>query len=548
MRNPPSIVPIVVPPWLLVAASTACGQFAPQTTTMWAPYLEWRVENPSFDGNPFDLQASVTFVHEESGEHRTTGMFYDGGSVWKFRFTGMRTGTWRFATESSDPELDALEGTVTVLPQPDSEITGFLISSQGKFAVQTGDEGTLRGTILQVYWGAERLFSPSFDGLPADVREYGNAEYVEAMVRHLLDRGCNALAINVNNQWFKAGADSYDQHNSENPDLETFRALETAIVTAHRLGARIHFWLWGDEQRGWTPIGVGGINGPADRRLQRYIAARLGPLPGWTMAYGFDLEEWVNETQLRDWAGFMHQHLGWPHLLMARSFSNAELDVLSNDNRPVANFYQDAVRTVQRDPKRPHFYERRFLYTRDNWDMENTLTAFWEFAMAGGVGSSWGIYYWADQAPDYPQPELLRTHATFWRQRLLLDLAPVNQPSDGFVLQDSHNTNFVFFKKNTSSIRLDLSQMSGEQPAIAVDARKAYEELALGTLPRGTHTWQAPYRSDWAIAVGRFAPPSGETGERDRTPPVPPGGLRVRVISDIDNFRTVPKQNERSKR
>ena len=74
------------------------------------------------------------------------------------------------------------------------------------------------------------------------------------------------------------------------------------VVIAHRNGASLHMWAWGDESRRWTPIGVGGINGTPDRRLQRYIASRLGPLPGWTMGYGFDLQEWVSESQTQAWA------------------------------------------------------------------------------------------------------------------------------------------------------------------------------------------------------------------------------------------------------
>ena len=78
-----------------------------------------------------------------------------------------------------------------------------------------------------------------------------------------------------------------------------------------------HLWTWGDEQRNMTPARWG-INGNVDKRLQRYIGARLGPLPGWTMGYGFDLDEWVKVSELDVWRDYMHDHLGWPHLLGGR--------------------------------------------------------------------------------------------------------------------------------------------------------------------------------------------------------------------------------------
>lgn len=46
--------------------------------------------------------------------------------------------------------------------------------------------------------------------------------------------------------------------------------------------------------------------------------------------------------------------------------------------------------------------------------------------------------------------------------------------------------------------------MDGPQPAIALDTMKPYAELDLGTLDPAERTWRAPYRSDWAIAVGAF--------------------------------------------
>ena len=85
----------------------------------------------------------------------------------------------------------------------------------------------------------------------------------------------------------------------------TFRVLEILCDMAQQRGMFVHIWQWGDEQRLWSALGIpadgdvpgdsGGVNGVADRRLQRYIAARLGPLPNWALGYGFDLYEWADE-------------------------------------------------------------------------------------------------------------------------------------------------------------------------------------------------------------------------------------------------------------
>jgi len=62
-----------------------------RTVSRLGDFAEWTLANPSFGGNPYDLQANAVFVHADSGERRTTPMFYAGGEQWKFRFTGSKS-------------------------------------------------------------------------------------------------------------------------------------------------------------------------------------------------------------------------------------------------------------------------------------------------------------------------------------------------------------------------------------------------------------------------------------------------------------------------
>ena len=95
--------------------------------------------------------------------------------------------------------------------------------------------------------------------------------------------------------WFKKGALDRNMVSSSDltePDLDVFDALEYAINHAHRRGGRAHIWAWGDQDRRQTPNFLpGGVLGDAHKRLMRYMAARLGPLPGWCMNFGFDTLE-----------------------------------------------------------------------------------------------------------------------------------------------------------------------------------------------------------------------------------------------------------------
>jgi CubicO group peptidase (beta-lactamase class C family) len=489
------------------------GNLGSRAGVMW-DCMEWSVKNVSHSGNPFDVPAMATFTHAGTGQKRTTEMFYDGDDTWRFRFTGTRAGKWTFKTSSNVPELNGHTGAVTIADNPDRNIKGFLTHVGNKYAIQVKDDTDLRGYLFNAYMS--RVKHPAFlDEFGSDMKQVETK--ARACLKHALANGFEIVFVHVNNNWFKLGVREHNKHDSENPDRLAFRVLETIIKTIHTAGGRVHIWAWGDESRKWTPRGVpGGINGKTDGRLQRYIAARLGPLPGWTMGYGFDLHEWTNTEQLNVWAAFLHRHFGWQHLLCARGHrleGPSNLNSYDGFGRNVALTatahgpadYQEIAEDMDGDLARPHLYEERHSYKRDgfNLDMDGTRRLLWWETMAGGMGGFYGFY--PDSPYPYPNPEQLRTHYTFWHtnSRFRLDMQRANSLSNGtHVLSVPSKIHCVFYGESASSIHMDLSGMPGAQPAIAVDTKKKQKEIKIGTLSAKEHVWKAPYRSDWAIAVG----------------------------------------------
>ncbi len=489
--------------------------FGDRAGIMWR-CMEWSVENVSCSGNPFDVVATVTFNHADSGEKRTTEIFYDGARTWKFRFTATQPGKWTFATKGDVPALNGHRGAITVKENVDPKIKGFLANLGNKYAIQAKNGSDIKGYIFNIYMGRVKL-SAFLDDFGTDMKQVERK--AKSYLEHALSDGFEIVFVHVNSNWFKFGAKKHSEHNSENPEPLTFRVLEKIIKTVHASGGRVHIWAWGDESRKWTPRGVlGGINGKADRRLQRYIAARLGPLPGWTMGYGFDLHEWTNAEELNAWAAFLHKHFGWQHLLCARGqrlkgpFNINSYDgfgrgvtLTTTSHGPVD--YQEIVEDLDGDLELPHLYEERHSYKRSgfNLDMDGTRRLLWSESMAGGMGGFWGFY--PESPHPYPNPEQLRTHYTFWhtKKRFMLDMQRANNlASGGYVLRVPSNTHYIFYNENASSIRMNLSRMAGVQPGIAVDTKKEYDEIEIGTLSSKEHIWKAPYRSDWTIAVGNF--------------------------------------------
>lgn len=71
-------------------------------------------------------------------------------------------------------------------------------------------------------------------------------------------------------------------------------------------------------------------------------------------------------------------------------------------------------------------------------------------------------------------------------------------------LRDPAYEQFVFYSEQTGEVRMDLSGADEGLAAVAVDTRKPYEEIDLGTLDAEEQIWEAPYRSNWAVAVGEY--------------------------------------------
>lgn len=479
--------------------------------TVWRPFVEWSFDNPSYQGNPFDLVATVTFSHTESGTSHRTEMFYAGGDTWNVRFTGTRVGLWSWQSTSDDPELDGLSGSVWMDPNPG--VNGF-VAAQGDNWVFSGTD---RAFVPQLV-----MYAPPdyFHNQPAVV----DADIERLMVQH----GFSGFHIPVFCRWAQLDEERCDLVSDRDPDLRTFEALEMAIDKVHAVGGSVHLWAWGDHSRHQTPIDWDGLNGADDQRIQRYIAARLGPLPGWTIGYGYDLDEWVVEQDLATWHDYLHQHLGWSHLLGGRSAGPNQgtdhsgeqiyegLDYSGYEHhRPTYDVY---VAAITARPNKPTFSEDRFrvrtTHPEKDYDEPMTRRGLYHSVMAGGVANIWGHLLDSGTGGDptiglsnsYEHPEWIRTHATFFASRFFADMERCNGLTDGagVCLKRPDDAHFVFYQEDTSSVMLDLSSMAGEQPAVAVDTLLPYAEIDIGPLSAQQHTWSAPRASDWVIAVGNF--------------------------------------------
>jgi len=514
---------------------------------MWE-YLEWNLVNPSWSGNPFDLVATVTFTHTPSGSTHTTEMFYDGSNTWKFRFTGAKTGEWTFTTVSSDPELNGYYGTAVVAANPDPDIKGFLTNVGNKYAIMDEDIDDLEGYVYEVFMN-QQDFEQQYKHSSRILGDPSRTNLIDDYWDNTRDNGFNIYFYAVFYSWFRMGALSINDFSGnsdpdlDQPDLDLFNSLELAIQYAHERGGRTHIWAWGDNDRSQTPNHLGdGFRGARHQRLIRYIAARLGPLCGWSMNFGFDTIEMPNaEADCAWWADKMNQTMGWSHILTSRGWDNASFgahsysgfgggyELTTTDKGPAD--YAEIKQDLEGRTNKPHIYEERHTYNRwacwpgsvpdpDRLNETGSRRLIWWEVMAGGMGGFFGHFSerFNEYGPFNPagpcgyHPESLkrafRTYREFWKDgRLKFNMSPDNSRvsgATGYCLAAADNEHFVFFVEDAASVTIDLSGMPGSQSVIAVDAKADYAEIDKGSLTAGSHLITLGSTSDWAIAVGDF--------------------------------------------
>ena len=562
----------------LVQQRTSAADLGEKTCKMW-DVLEWGIENPGWAvSNPYDLVAQVVFTHE-SGQTRKTEMFYAGNGVWKFRFCASRMGRWSFRTHCegaegthNDADLHNHVGQITVNPQTDETIKGFLTHKGNKFAIMDRDETDLKPYVYQVYMNqqdyeqqynhASRIWDDPKNRKDLVMDYWNNTE----------ENGFRIYFVAIFYSWFKKGALDRSMVRASDlaaPDPDVFDALEYTVQYAHQRGGRTHIWAWGDQDRKQTPNFLpGGVLGDAHTRLMRYIAARLGPMPGWSMNFGFDtLELPKPEPMTSEWARYLNDRMGWSHLLCARGWNDPAFGINSyagfsgsyelTTTRHGPSGYVEIRDDVASDASRPHLYEERHTYNRFKYvdpttcrepgdgpdqygmgdgyacwplrlsveeqsrlDEDGSRRLIWREQMAGGMGGFFGHFsvrfnafgpFSEDCGCGYHPASLkraFRCFRDFWaRDRFLFDMAPDRERvrnGTGYCLRTGDCRRFVFFVENQSTVDLDLHGMPSDQKVVVVDAKREYHEMDRGRIAAGRHTLDFGYSSDWAIAIGDF--------------------------------------------
>ena len=387
-------------------------------------------------------------------------------------------------------------------------LLSIMVIATYSYANERGEVSTYKNKYI--WTETNQSFVPNYimlDVMGTNLAQISEEKLDNYIVEFINGHGFTGVHIPVYGQWFHIGDNEVTSRDTQ-LDKKTFDKLSMIIQKVYYAGACTHIWLWGDASRNQTAKStIDGIMGTQEKLVLDMIAQRLGPLKGWSMSYGFDLWEWVNEKQLKAWHDYMWSKPGWNHLLGARSSKNRldqiyeGLDYSSYEyHKP---WYNDLLIMINKRLQKPSFSEDRYRirhpskYPGKDYDADETRRGLWHHTMAGGIAAIWGNL---DGDGIYPNKEALKCFSIFWNDkgRFKKDMVVDSTITDGFCLRESDRY-YVFYKENCQ--RIDYRFEGPAKQVVAVDTKKQYSEIDLGQREAGDFTFKAPYGSDWAIAV-----------------------------------------------
>jgi len=284
-------------------------------------WVDFPVEAPGAAAGvaKWDVEGSCTWTHADSSARRTSMLWYSGlDDTYVYRFGGSLQGRWTGVTGSPIEALDGLKLAVEVTPSGNPKRIGWSGQRSGEpnaWAHQKGPDGELAKC------------TPILIMMP-DVRHwFDDRARMCAFVAEFNDHhGFNGGHIStIGRSWFDVDSIGGLHTASAAPDVRTFAALEAAASEWSERGGWLHLWMWGKGDSGDFANLPGGHSGPQSRRINRYIAARLGPVPGWSMGIGWDVEFWADRTKLKWWLDDLIPQLGGWHHWIGHRYSDSDI-------------------------------------------------------------------------------------------------------------------------------------------------------------------------------------------------------------------------------
>jgi hypothetical protein len=473
------------------------------------------IENTTYSGNPFELEVSATFTHEESGDTITMPGYYAGNDTWKVEFMSTEDGTWNYETESTDSDLDGVTGSVEHTEGAKVGILGADPDAGRKWQFSDGTYA------LPIALRVEFFSEPGSDSLFTDAAEF------------MQDNELLLMETRLTEEYGQYEGGRYDfifdgdwkNHEFDQQIWDRFeKRLE--ILADHGLGA--HIMLYSDDaaEPGW------GAKSDTEALLLRYLVARTAAFPIVIYNTGIDIAEYRNQTEI-NWIGEqVRDNDPYGHPVSSRrgggsgtyAMSDRTFDSLGHrtaEINVIIDAFEDASVPASMDDA---WGENRGSHASKDHRAADIRRAAWKCVVAGGVGmlirgggdggSVTGFYHLDKIDSDMESEQWLKHVNPFIRTELgdtFGAMVPdTSLVSGGYALADSGRNKIVYFLMGEDDrydsgtggdITLKLSEVSHDFDAEWFDTRKGTTSSAGTVLGGASRTLTPPSKDDWVLLL-----------------------------------------------
>jgi hypothetical protein len=478
---------------------------------IWKRY-EISIKNPTWTGNPFDVELKGKFTGPQRREVEHRG-FYAGDNTWKIYFMPDVVGEWTYSTESPDSELDSSQRAFQCIP---SGLQGQLMATGNRWQLSEA------GGDVPVIWNP-----PVPDGNHWGFRARALSDKSIRDAIELADEVVKARVISIGELLVIPTSWAKDWPQDSVPYVQGQEGTAFHFTFWDRLNAKLdalrdrglghYIMFYSDDALVPDRYGLK-PKSPEELRFFRYAVARLACYPIVLWDTGIDIGEYRDRAWIDWFAVWFKTHDPWHHPVSSRSgggsggslpkqasyFSTGGAGIPSRAE--LLNLLQRPIPTVHTDHWRP-------FISRGDWTHDKIRTVQWRCALSGGQASF----------PDYNQGTVkfdqvatgaryIGFAAHFFRNELrgdVGDLVPHDElivSGEYAILSAQTGSEYVVYDEDGGSVTVDLTGTPGQLKARWYNPRTGKISGETKTSGGKQQSFQSPTRGknhDWVLHIYR---------------------------------------------
>jgi hypothetical protein len=471
-----------------------------------SPFLvgKWKrfevvLSNPSWSGNPFDLDLIGNFEHTPTGKIVKQLGFYAGDNTWKIYFMPDLIGEWTYKTQSTDEDLHGLTGSLNCI---ESGLPGKLIGNGKRWLFEDSHEYV------------SPILLPTREWFKRSNTSEGIDEFIQ-----WADETTGALIIGTTLVYFHGAQDEIPYVKGQEGELfniPMWDRLNSHYDMMRDRGMGLYIMFYSDDEESPNRHNIL-PKSPEELRLFKYAVARFSAYPIVMWDTGIDIRE-TRKKEWIDWfTNWFNANDPWRHPVSSRTGGGSGGKFPEN-----GTYYSDGAselpphKTVVGDwmsREVPTAYTDRWRenYRRGEFDRDGIRRAVWEIGLVGGSavyigGNENDGYLNENYATDLEAASDLGFRNQFFRKKII-DFGSLT-PSDnllmtgqGVILAANKGREYVVYDYDGGSFSINFKDANEPLNVRWFNPRTG--ELIKGEMIHGgeSHSFLTPTKDDWVLHV-----------------------------------------------